>query len=47
MASEEIETSKFLKDREAGINESEKREDPISSDTLCGFSIFKGPALQR
>ncbi|XP_037717409.1 solute carrier organic anion transporter family member 74D [Drosophila subpulchrella] len=47
MASEEIETSKFLKDREAGGNESEKQKYPISSDTLCGFSIFKGPALQR
>ncbi|XP_016953445.1 solute carrier organic anion transporter family member 74D [Drosophila biarmipes] len=47
MASEEIDTSKFLKDKEAGRNESEEQEEPKSSDTLCGFSIFKGPALQR
>ncbi|XP_017054223.2 LOW QUALITY PROTEIN: solute carrier organic anion transporter family member 74D [Drosophila ficusphila] len=46
MASEEIETSRFLKDKEAGGNETQK-EEKQSSDTLCGISIFKGPALQR
>ncbi|KAH8348878.1 hypothetical protein KR084_012110 [Drosophila pseudotakahashii] len=47
MTSEEIETSKFLKDKEAARNGSEKQEELDSSDTICGFSIFKGAALQR
>ncbi|XP_001975178.3 solute carrier organic anion transporter family member 5A1 [Drosophila erecta] len=40
MATEAIETSTFLKDKAA-----EKRRN--SADTTCGFSIFRGPALQR
>uniref|UniRef100_A0A6P4FI72 Solute carrier organic anion transporter family member n=1 Tax=Drosophila rhopaloa TaxID=1041015 RepID=A0A6P4FI72_DRORH len=47
MASEEIETSKFLKDKEAGRNAPEKQKELESSDTSCGFSILKGPTLQR
>ncbi|XP_052840962.1 solute carrier organic anion transporter family member 74D [Drosophila gunungcola] len=47
MASEEIETSRFLKDKEDGRNAYEKQEEQESSDTSCGLSIFKGPALQR
>lgn len=47
MASEEIEASKFLKDKEAGINVADDEKRLNSSDTTCGFSIFRGPALQR
>lgn len=45
MASEEkvsVETA-FLKDEKAEQNASELEH----SDTSCGFSIFKGPTLQR
>ncbi|XP_026841496.1 solute carrier organic anion transporter family member 5A1 isoform X1 [Drosophila persimilis] len=41
MASEETETSEFLKDRRGP----EKQEE--NSDTTCGFWRFKGPTLQR
>lgn len=44
MGSKENETSRFLKDKEA---EAGRQEEVDLSDTTCGFSIFKGPALQR
>ncbi|XP_039482175.1 solute carrier organic anion transporter family member 74D [Drosophila santomea] len=47
MASEVIEASRFLKDKEAGIDASEAEKRLHSADTTCGFSIFRGPALQR
>ncbi|XP_020806566.1 solute carrier organic anion transporter family member 2A1 [Drosophila serrata] len=45
--SKETETSRFLKDKEAGGDEAKRPEELDPSDITCGFSIFKGPALQR